>query len=296
VPVDAQLERSAVARIVSKDPPWRIREAIDSLQYFKSDANISLLKSLLNDPASNTSTRAESNNGIELREFPVRKQAYDLLKKWSVSVDPPVLTEEVPRFDTVTWISWKGPVTDDALEKLVAAGNLRDLSFGNKSLTDHHLSLVGQIRSLTRLVIRRQELTTDGLSHLQGLSSLQELDLDSSNFSNDALRALAGIPHLQRLVLANTPISDAAIVELQDFPELGDLDLAATQVTNNGLKELSGLRHLRHLHLSRTAISDEGLTVLATLPELRSVELQSTRTTKEGISKLRKSRPTLKVE
>jgi hypothetical protein len=69
VPVDAQLERSAVALIVSRDPPWRIAEAIDSLQYFKSDANISLLKILLNDSSFNTPTRANPTMGSKYGHF-----------------------------------------------------------------------------------------------------------------------------------------------------------------------------------------------------------------------------------
>src|SRR6185503_12233828 len=122
-----------------------------------------LMESLFSNPSSTQSASAEYNNGVEVREYPVRIYAYDTLKKWEVPVEPPVLRDQIPRFDSVTRISWNGPVENDALEKLVSAPNLRELGFNKKSLTDYQFSIVGRITSLTSLAIRSQQLTSTGL-------------------------------------------------------------------------------------------------------------------------------------
>lgn len=73
----------------------QLREAgVHALQYFKSDENIKLLSSLLNDPTVIHHTfDFGPRKGTRVREFLIRRTAYELLREWGVKVDKPILEE-----------------------------------------------------------------------------------------------------------------------------------------------------------------------------------------------------------
>lgn len=74
------------------------REGVTALRPFKSDANIALLRPLLDDPASWRRTRYEGDLTIDLgREYYVRKAAYEVLREWGVAVAKPVIDEPPPK-------------------------------------------------------------------------------------------------------------------------------------------------------------------------------------------------------
>ncbi|HLQ78110.1 MAG TPA: hypothetical protein VK210_12190 [Terriglobia bacterium] len=94
VPVDAQLEKWAIEAIISRGPDINhYYDGVRALQFFKSDTNISLLRTLLDDPTSSL----EGRNGVLVRIYYVRGPAYNVLKKWNVPVAETVLTEEIPK-------------------------------------------------------------------------------------------------------------------------------------------------------------------------------------------------------
>src|SRR4030095_4845618 len=93
VPVDGQLEAWALAKIRSRE---ELYQAFQALRPFKSASNIEFVRGLLNDPQFDLIS-ANDNGGIELRIYRTRQMAYDVIKGWNVSVDPPVVREEIPR-------------------------------------------------------------------------------------------------------------------------------------------------------------------------------------------------------
>ena len=92
VPVDQPLEKRAQGYIRAGDP-LRRPEGIRALAYFQSDGNIALVKPLLNDPHFTLDSRDGSTAGV--RFYPTRYAAYQTLKAWSLTVEPPVYRENV---------------------------------------------------------------------------------------------------------------------------------------------------------------------------------------------------------
>jgi hypothetical protein len=69
VPADAQLEEWAIESLDHQDPLYR-RNAAQSLRYFKTERNATLVAKLLNDP-----------------EFVVRHAAHQTLERWEIQAD-----------------------------------------------------------------------------------------------------------------------------------------------------------------------------------------------------------------
>jgi hypothetical protein len=92
----ADIERGKSRNEPNPVPRWRAdlrADGVDALQYFKSAENIKLLKSLLDAPdcwmINNWSTKY-----LDTKTYPVRKNAYEVLKGWGVEVPKPI-TEEI---------------------------------------------------------------------------------------------------------------------------------------------------------------------------------------------------------
>jgi hypothetical protein len=243
VPADAQLEKLALESLRSNDAPTRTR-GLDALRHFKSDSNIALLKSLLNDPQFNGSPGGDFNKGVDVRVYTIRKQAYDTLKAWAVDVNEPVLREEVPMFGTIERINMYGPVTDSDLERLLQAGKLKTLIYvlnGNQGIPEAQLSLVGRFSSLTKLILKGN-ITDSGVKMLTGLTNLQDLDLNTSRVTDNGLKDLSTLPNLKRLALSGTRITDDGIATLATFKSLESVNLTLTQITKEGVARLNKLR------------------------------------------------------
>ncbi|RYG28404.1 hypothetical protein EON81_28585, partial [bacterium] len=153
VPADERLEAYAVAEIRSKDPQRRT-VGIDALRPFKSKANIDRLRLLLKDPTFTIVQAPEEYRGVELREYPVRERAYDVLREWKVEVPKLVLREEISRIATVKSLSLGvvGKGTD--LGWLEKARNLRGLEMNAfEGLTTQQLEAVLRLKGLIRLAI-----------------------------------------------------------------------------------------------------------------------------------------------
>ena len=93
VAADASLQEHARKWIESPDVEIR-QTGVRSLQYFKSDKNIELLKPLLNDPGFWTTTDGDARN--RRRIYAVRKATYQTLQKWGIEAEKPVVEEPLP--------------------------------------------------------------------------------------------------------------------------------------------------------------------------------------------------------
>lgn len=73
-------------------------EGVKALRPFRSEANIALLRPLLDDPTAWGRTTQEEGRVIDLgREYPIRKAAYEVLSAWGVAVAKPVTEEPPPK-------------------------------------------------------------------------------------------------------------------------------------------------------------------------------------------------------
>jgi hypothetical protein len=96
VPVDQSLEKRAQDYIGS-DSYQKREEGVRALRYFKSDQNIARVKRLISDPGWGYLKRAPENDGVEVRWYGVRDQAFRTLRAWGVEVEKPVIRDEVRR-------------------------------------------------------------------------------------------------------------------------------------------------------------------------------------------------------
>lgn len=121
LPVEPSLERTAKRLLAAPDQfisaknneviskrtdaealsDWRCEyraEGVSALQYFKSPANIKLLKSLLDDPSYwEVRYQPPGVSNMVNRIYEVRQNAYDVLHGWGIDVLKPVTSEVVPK-------------------------------------------------------------------------------------------------------------------------------------------------------------------------------------------------------
>lgn len=217
VPVDERLEKRAHA-ILRGDIRIDRADAVGALKYFKSDENIRLMKSLLNDPATGINRSAEDNMGVEVRIYYIRESAYGALKAWGIDVPEPVLREETVHLDRVTTVSlWNKPgtVTDAPLRELARFPNLIHLDLLNDRLADSAWEAIGTLKTLRRLGLAGTNVTDAALANLAGLPHLEELDLRSTRITSGGLAALGGFTTLKKLQVVRTRANAAAIAALQ---------------------------------------------------------------------------------
>ena len=95
VPIDSRLEAKAGEWVRSEVKDLR-REGAKALMFYRSDANASIFKGLLDDPNSWNATTQERGVEHHFRWYWVREEAYDVLVAWGYDVPRPVLKEDLP--------------------------------------------------------------------------------------------------------------------------------------------------------------------------------------------------------
>ncbi len=217
VPVDNRLQETARKMIQSKNPTAREHGAT-ALGKFKSGENIALLKALLLDPHSYAQPNAKGNAGIDVLHFPVRIAANGSLTAWGVK-GTPVLTEEKPRFDTVTEIYlYSQRVTDKQFDQLIQCTKLKELDLARVVISDSQMEKIAQIKSL------------------------KSLNIAGGTFSDKSLASLAKLPQLRFLSLVLAPVTDLAIENVAKITSLTDLKLSAKDVDTDRVRALQKLR------------------------------------------------------
>ena len=224
VPVDPDLERWAQSVLLGPPHPAidaALRpEAVRALQFFPSDSNTRLLRTLLDDPAS-TTRPAEFNLGVEVRTYPVRTEAYTVLREWKVNVAEPVTHVESSQPEAVRTASLSnrtGIIGHAEIEQLARFGNLQQLELQNDHLTAQ------AYKSITRL------------------NSLRAISLGGSNITDGKLDNFVQLTHLEALDLTATKITDAGLQPLAQLPELKSLNLTQTRATAQGVRQLQQQR------------------------------------------------------
>jgi hypothetical protein len=271
VPVDDRLQKRA-QEYAKSDDYTRREEGIRILRFFKSEENIARVRVLLNDPGWAVSKRAEDNEGVEVRYYGIRQEAYDTLTGWGVTAKQPVVREERYRPEAVQVVDRSNGKVKDA--------DLKDLA---------------QFKSLQLLVLRNTNIGDAGLAHLAGLTTLQELALGGTKVTDAGLKHLAGLGKLRGLELGVTRVTDAGLKELTALAGLEHLYLNGGRVTDAGLKHLACMQNLAVLDLSRTKVTDDGLKQLAGFPSLKELYLEDAAVTDAGVAALLKVRPNLKI-
>lgn len=143
------------------------------------------------------------------------------------------------------------------------------VSFVRTNVTDEHLKLLVDLKSLTTVELGDTKCTDSGIAHL------------------------AAILSLTRIGLWDTEISDAGLETLTKLPNLTSLDLSRTSVTDEGLASIAKMKELMRLTLVSTEITDAGLEPLAESENLRILDLHGTKVTSDGVAKLRAQHPEL---
>jgi hypothetical protein len=246
VPVDASLEKWGIETIQSGKEVYR---GFQALRFFKSDQNISFVKGLLDDPRYEL-RRADDNNGIEVRQYDVRRFAYDTLKSWRIDVTEPLVSEEIPRFETLEKFDWQGTggVTSEGLAERFAKAvalskNLKVLIlYSGSVLSQRQREMIGEIPSLTSLTMIGPNKTDEFLRSASKLTNLEELNVLGSGITDRGLTLLLSLPRLRTLNLSDTRITDAGLMTLAAIPGLKKISLAGTPVTPGGIAQIRAIR------------------------------------------------------
>jgi prevent-host-death family protein len=269
VPVEPTLARTAKRLIESPqdfvqkwekfDPRLRYvlrSSGVNALRYFKSDANIALLKALLADPL-------EDVESSLVLQHPVRVKAFEVLLHWEVDAPLPKSPDEITRLDLAGT-----DVTDSALKQLA------------------------ELKNLTSLDLQGTKVTEKGLKELAGLKKLAVLGLGETQLSDANLRVLRAIGLLHCLNQASAEDGKRP----KSLEDIVSLELCRGPVTDAGLRELAGLKKLTWLDLNDTRVTDAGLKELAGLKNLATLLLQDTQVTDAGVAELQKALPKCKIK
>jgi len=269
VPVEPSLEARA-KRLLATPEEFVLKEealdaysrhqlrfgGVDSLRYFKSDANAALLRSLLADPP-------EKFENPLSHSPPIRVRAFEILLDWRMPSPLPGWPERVTR-----------------------------LELAGTRIGEAELKRVAALEHLTELDIQYTGVTPVGLRLLAPLKKLRRLHLGEAQLSDATLRALREIGQLHVLAQADLngdtrPMSPSDVVELA---------LCRTPVTDAGLREIADLANLTWLDLRETRITDAGLNQLSRFKKLTRLLLRNTRVTEAGVANLHRALPNCKID
>lgn len=197
VPVDDRLEKRAHEYIRSTDSIRR-SDGIKALRFFKSDENITRLKTLLDDPDSGYLRHPTNNMGVEVRQYTVRKEAFETLEQWGVKVEKPIMRVEAYKPGEVTLVAWSG-----------------------KRLVDGEVKKLARFENLAILLLDDTAVTDASIKELSGLKKLRELRLSGTKVTDAGIKQLAEIPNLQYLSVVHTRVTDNGVAELRKLrPDL----------------------------------------------------------------------------
>jgi len=175
-------------------------------------------------------------------------------------------------------------VDDSDIERVVTAlPRLKELNIGYTAAGDRSLRAIGKLQNLSRLHLRKCQISADGVSYLAKLKFLSFIDLSQSAISDDALIAVSKITSLTTLNLANTRVSDKGLKSLLALSSLKRLDLSKTAVTDSTLQDIVGrMTAIEELNLSETNVTDIGIKHLRKLTRLHKLWLRGLPNVSDG--------------
>jgi hypothetical protein len=164
------------------------------------------------------------------------------------------------------------PNLDAIVAELGALGNVKTFNARGAGLTDEHLETVGQLDSLTSLLLHFNDKVTDaGMAHLTGLDNLVSLEVYGTQVTDKGLESIAKITSLQTLNIGKTKVT-------------GDLS------------QLLPLVNLQWLVAGDMELSDDIATTLGKLPKLSHLQIQGATISEEAVDAIRKAKPGITID
>ena len=243
---------------------------VNSLRYFKSDRNIAMLRTLLDEPLE------DFKSGL-IGQYPIRTKVYEILLGWNADVPVPKSAAEWTSLDLAGT-----HVTDAAMKQLAGLKNLETLDLQDTRVTDEGLRALAGLKKLTLLRLSDTQVTDANLRALREIDLLHAL----SHASGKGDRRPSSADDVLTLALYRTMVTDAGLKELAGLKNMTALYLNHSQVSGTGAKELIGLKNLTTLHLRNAPVTDAGAKELASLTQLTNLALNHAKITTEGLKEL----------
>ncbi len=129
-------------------------------------------------------------------------------------------------------------VTDQLLEQLSEAANLRELSLYSTRITSGGIAELVPLPSLTYLNLGATRIGDAACSSLRQMTTLEELILDNTAIRDEGFAELTALDNLRRLSLQGARVTDAGVKIARDMERLEFLNIKYTGVTERGVDEL----------------------------------------------------------
>lgn len=108
---------------------------------------------------------------------------------------------------------------------------VRQVSLGDKHVTNNDLLILKDLGSLQRLSIYNSQITDEGLRYLKNHDSLQELSIENTRITGVGLKYLREFNSLQRLILYNTKITSEGLLFLECLSNLKTLRVQSRDIS-----------------------------------------------------------------
>ena len=144
---------------------------------------------------------------------------------------------DIPEGDfSVTGLDLTGlqSVTDEVLDQLTSATQLRSLNLSGGAVGDGHLDRLSRLRHIRSLDLSNTKITDAGLVHVVKMLQLTRLKLRYTEVSTNGLQALAALSELENLDLEGTNVTNSIVESLPRLASLRELNLKHTRVTSVG--------------------------------------------------------------
>jgi Leucine-rich repeat (LRR) protein len=218
-------------------------------------------------------------------------------------------------------------LTENGFAAIGKLPSLKSISIESTNLDDRTFDLVCNARTLTHLLLTRNQITDFGLAELKKLDALEFLELSHNSRVTCAGLATAGkggaMKHMEYLGVYACPLNDQGakainnikslqrlnVGEIGTMTDLGFANLAkgmknlkfvnlskCANLDGSGLKVLEAARDLEELQIDQCGrIGDNVIRILKTFKNLKRLTLGSTAITPSGIAELQAALPNLKI-
>ena len=199
----------------------------------------------------------------------------------------------------LSWLGCSRPPADIRIQR-DSAGNVIQMTFVGRNVTDADLKQIAGYRLLTELRIQecpqvsdqglsvisvvsdglvklaliRVPISDRGLACLESATSLKELTLANTNVTGTGFAKLSKVP-IQSLVIHSRVVTSEGMASLAALESLEELDLNCQALTLSAIPALGKLTNLRTLTASRTPVGANGLEVLRGQTKLQKLILNS---------------------
>jgi hypothetical protein len=182
----------------------------------------------------------------------------------------------------------------DALGRILAQHQLKELSLGAWILADSDCAAIGKHDSLIGLSITQSSFSERGFADMLTLPRLQSLTVLMCQARGDQVATLPALESLERVNCTGTPVNRHFASFIAKCPQVRDLQLGHDAIGDDFVEHLGPHPSLRHLDLLGQGLTDEALVGLARMPALEGVNLPRS-ISAEAISQLKSQRPGLFV-